>query len=238
MLEFIYLRNHGTRRMASVDTSAASAAPVRKRTPYYTYIVPIFPVLMIMVLKWEIIPTFIVSIVLALALTWRDRSLQGHLNLFNKTFFDAFPDIATIAALWTICGMIIVAGQTPEVAGALKPIFAPILPHTPLQAAIFFGVIGGIGSIYRGPMVVIGTGAALLAIVLANKDIPIPYLYAIWLAPTVMQGSMDPTNSWTLWTIGYTKISHGQFLRTALPFGILMVAVNSLICYLMLGSLQ
>ena len=66
------------------------------------------------------------------------------INLFNKTFFDAFPDIATIAALWTICGMIIVAGQTPEVAGALKPIFAPILPHTPLQAAVFFGLLGGI----------------------------------------------------------------------------------------------
>ena len=37
--------------------------------------------------------------------------LQGHLNLFNKTFSDAFPDIATIAALWTICGMIIVAAE-------------------------------------------------------------------------------------------------------------------------------
>jgi hypothetical protein len=191
-----------------------------------------------MILKWEIIPTFILSIVLALVLTARDRTFQGHINLFNKTFFDAFPDIATIAALWTICGMIIVAGQTPEVAGALKPIFAPILPHTPLQAAVFFGLIGGVASIYRGPMVVIGTGAALLAIILANKDIPIPYLYSIWLAPTVLQGSMDPTNSWTLWTIGYTKVSHGQFLKTALPFGCMMVAVNSLICYLMLGSLN
>jgi Gnt-I system high-affinity gluconate transporter len=237
LLAAFYLRS-GARRMASVDVAGAAEAPVRKRTPYYTYIVPIFPVLMIMILKWEIIPTFILSIVLALALTARDRTFQGHINLFNKTFFDAFPDIATIAALWTICGMIIVAGQTPEVAGALKPLFAPILPHTPLQAAVFFGLIGGIASIYRGPMVVIGTGAALLAIILANKDMPIPYLYSIWLAPTVLQGSMDPTNSWTLWTIGYTKVSHGQFLKTALPFGCLMVAVNSLICYLMLGSLN
>jgi len=238
LLEAFYLGNGGVRRMASVDVAGTSEAPVRKRTPYYTYIVPIVPVLMIMILKWDIIPTFIVSIVLALVLTGRDRTLQGHVNLFNKTFTDAFPDIATIAALWTICGMIIVAGQTPEVAGALKPIFAPILPHTPLQAAIFFGVLGGIGSIYRGPLVCIGTGAALLAIILANKDIPIPYLYSIWLAPTVLQGSMDPTNSWTLWTIGHTKVSHGQFLKTALPFGCLMVAVNSLICYLMLGALN
>src|SRR5882757_6473302 len=91
MLAFFYLRNGGARRFASVDVAGEGAAPVRKRTPYYTYIVPIFPVIMIMVLKWEIIPTFIVSILLALALTLPDRTLQGHLNLFNKTFSDAFP---------------------------------------------------------------------------------------------------------------------------------------------------
>src|SRR3954465_12720082 len=77
MLAFFYLRSGGARKLASVDIAGAGAAPVRKRTPYYTYIVPVFPVLMIMVLKWEIIPTFIVSILLALALTWPDRTLQG-----------------------------------------------------------------------------------------------------------------------------------------------------------------
>lgn len=232
LMTIVMLNRLGTRQMASVETAAA---PVRRRTPYYTYIVPIFPVLMIIVAKWEIIPTFLLSIVLALALTWKDRGLQGSVNLFNKTFFDAFPDIATIAALWTICGMIIVCGQMPQVSAALKPIFGPILPHTPLQAAIFFGVLGGIGSIYRGPLVVIGTGAAVLALVLANKELPIPLLYSLWLAPTVLQGSMDPTNSWTLWTIGYTKVSHGEFLKTALPFGCLMVALNSAIAYVMLA---
>jgi Gnt-I system high-affinity gluconate transporter len=233
LMIWINLRKLGVRHAASVD--AAAAPPPRKRTPYFTYLVPVFPVLMIMVFKWQIIPTFLLSIVLALALTAKQRSFQGTLNLFNKTFFDAFPDIATIAALWTICGMIIVTGQMPEVASALRPIFDPILPHTTLQAAIFFAVLGGIGSIYRGPMVVVGTGAALLAIILSNGELPVPYLYALWLAPTVMQGSVDPTNSWTLWTIGYTKVPHGQFLRTALPYGILMVAVMSAICYYMFG---
>ncbi|MEO8004672.1 MAG: hypothetical protein ABI771_07185 [Betaproteobacteria bacterium] len=232
LMIWINLRKLGRVHAASVDTAAP--AP-RKRTPYYTYLVPVFPVLMIMVFKWQIIPTFLLSIVLALALTAKSRSFQGTLNLFNKTFYDAFPDIATIAALWTICGMIIVAGQMPQIADSLRPIFAPILPHTTLQAAIFFAVLGGIGSIYRGPLVVVGTGAALLAIILSNNEIPVPYLYALWLAPTVMQGSCDPTNSWTLWTIGYAKVPHGQFLKTALPFGCLMVIVMSAICYLMFG---
>ena len=162
LMTYVHLRRMGVRKAASVEVPEGSAP--RKRTPYYTYIVPIFPVIMIVVFKWQIIPTFLLSIVLALALTWQSRTLQQHVNLFNKTFFDAFPDIATIAALWTICGMIIVAGQTPEVSGALKPIFGPILPGTKLHAAIFFAVLGGICSIYRGPMVVIGTGAAMLAL--------------------------------------------------------------------------
>ena len=232
LMIWINLRKLGVRHAASVDTVAPVA---RKRTPYYTYLVPVFPVFMIMVFKWQIIPTFLLSIVLALALTAKSRSFQGTLNLFNKTFYDAFPDIATIAALWTICGMIIVAGQMPQIAGALRPIFDPILPHTTFQAAVFFAVLGGIGSIYRGPLVVVGTGAALLAIILSNNEIPVPYLYALWLGPTVMQGSCDPTNSWTLWTIGYTKVPHGQFLKTALPFGCLMVVITSAICYYMFG---
>ena len=232
LMIWINLRKMGVRHAASVDTVAP--AP-RKRAPYFTYIVPVFPVLMIMVFKWQIIPTFLLSIVLALAMTSKGRSFQSTLNLFNKTFYDAFPDIATIAALWTICGMIIVAGQMPQIADSLRPIFAPILPHTTLQAALFFAVLGGIGSIYRGPLVVVGTGAALLAIILSNNEIPVLYLYALWLGPTVMQGSCDPTNSWTLWTIGYTKVPHGQFLRTALPFGCLMVVVTSAICYYMFG---
>ncbi len=234
-MEYIYVSRLGARRAASVQVAEAELAPPRRRTPYYTYIVPIFPVLMIIIFKWEIIPTFLLSIVLALALTWKDRTLQGHVNLFNKAFYDAFPDIATIAALWTICGMIIVAGQMPQVSSALKPIFGPILPHTPLQAAMFFGLLGGIASIYRGPLVVIGTGAAVLALMLDNKDLPVPFLYSIWLAPTVMQGSVDPTNSWTLWTIGYTKVSHAEFLKTALPFGCLMVLLNSFVAYMLLA---
>jgi H+/gluconate symporter-like permease len=235
LMIYLTLRVFGVRKLASVDTATMGQLP-RKRTPYYTYLVPIVPVVMVVVFKWEIIAALLLSIVVALLLTARDRTFQGHLNLFNKTFYDAFPDIATIAALWTICGMIIVTGQMEPVKAALQPIFAPILPHTKLEAAIFFGALGGILSIYRGPLVVVGTGAAVLAILLGNHDIPIAYLYTLWLGATVLQGSMDPTNSWTLWTIGYTKVPQVSFLKTALPFGCLMVAVYSAVCYFVLGG--
>ena len=235
LLVNVHLRLRGVRHSATVDLAAVEPTR-RKRTPYYTYVVPLIPVFMVIALGWQIIPTFMVSIVIALASTYQDRSFQAHINLFNKAFYDAFPDIATIAALWTICGMIIVAGMTPQVSGALTPIFAPIIPHTPLQAAIFFAVLGGIGNIYRGPLEVVGTGAALVAIMRSANVLPIPILYALWFPGTVMSGSVDPTNSWTLWTIGYTKITHGQFLKTALPFGMLMVAVATFAAFFMIGQ--
>lgn len=229
-----YVARIGVRRMASIDVAAPNSV-VRKRVPYYTYIAPIFPVFLVVVFHWEIIPTFLFSIVLTLALTWKDRTFQGHINLFNKTFYDAVPDIANIAALMTICGMIIACGMTPQVAGALRPIFNPILPHTTLGAAIFFGLLGGIGSIYRGPLVIFGTGAALVAIFLGNRDLPHAYLYSLWATGSMMQGSIDPTNSWTLWAISHTKVSHGEFLRVAFPFGCLMVVLTCATAYLMLG---
>ena len=123
------------------------------------------------------------------------RGLQASINLFNKTFYDAFPDIATIAALWTICGMIIVAGQTPQVVGALQPVFAPILPHNTLQAAVLFGSLARLCNIYRGPLAVIGTGAAMLAIILSSNVLAVPYLYCLWTAGNCMSkaASIPPT---------------------------------------------
>ena len=82
----------------------------------------------------------------------------------------------------------------------------------------------------------VGTGAALLSIMLQAQFLAVPYLYAVWRGPLCLQGSQDPTNSWTLWTLGFTKVTHKDFLKTALPFGWLMVAINAFIAYAMLGG--
>jgi hypothetical protein len=132
--------------------------------------------------------------------------------------------------------MLIVAGQLDAVKAVLNPVFSPFIPHSPFGAAVFFALLAPL-AIYRGPFSVVGTGAALLAVMLnANYVSPI-FLYLCWRGPLCLQGSQDPTNSWTLWTIGYTKISHAEFLKTALPWGWLMVAINAFIAYFMFGSM-
>ena len=43
LMIYFNLRNLGVRRLASVDVAERGARRARKRTPYYTYIVPIVP---------------------------------------------------------------------------------------------------------------------------------------------------------------------------------------------------
>jgi len=226
------LRGVQVRRASAVGV----AAPPRVRVPWISYLAPAIPVVVIIAFKWPLIPAFLLAIVFALATTQGSRSLRDSVAIFHKAFYDAFPDIATIAALWIICGMLIIAGQLDAVKAVLNPVFSPFIPHSPFGAAVFFALLAPL-AIYRGPFSVVGTGAALLAVMLnANYVSPI-FLYLCWRGPLCLQGSQDPTNSWTLWTIGYTKVSHAEFLRTALPWGWLMVAINAFIAYFMFGAM-
>jgi H+/gluconate symporter-like permease len=230
-MSFFQLKIRGIRKYSAVNVAPTSTA--RVRIPWFAYFAPAVPVLLVIAFKWSMIPAFLVGTAYAfLATHFGKRTARETVDLFHRAFYDAFPDIATIAALWIICGMLIICGQLPQVQRDLSPLFNPILPQTPLTVAIFFAALAPL-AIYRGPFSVVGTGAALLAMFLNAKVFSPVYLYCVWRGALCLQGSQDPTNSWTLWTIGYTKITHRQFLQTALPWGWLMVAINAFLAYLL-----
>jgi len=230
-MSFFNLKVRVSRKYSAVSVSPPP--PARPQIPWYAYLAPAVPVVMVIAFKWPMIPAFLLGILYALVSThFGKRRIRQSIDLFHKTFYDAFPDIATIAALWIICGMLIICGQLPAVQKVLNPVFGPLLPQTRLAAAIFFAALAPL-AIYRGPLVVVGTGAAVLTMFLNAKVLSPLYLYCVWRGALSLAGSQDPTNSWTLWTIGYTKVTHRQFLQTALPWGWLMVAINAFLAYWM-----
>jgi Gnt-I system high-affinity gluconate transporter len=230
-MSFVNLRMMGTRKYSAVSVTPPVSA--RQSIPWYAYIAPAIPVVMVIAFKWPMIPAFLLGTTFALLSTQRGkRTLRETVDLFHRTFYDAFPDIATIAALWIICGMLIIGGQLPEVQKVLNPVFGPFLPSSRLGLSCLFAALAPL-AIYRGPFSAVGTGAALVAMFLNAKLLSPIYLYCVWRGALCLQGSQDPTNSWTLWSIGYTKVTHGQFLKTALPWGWLMVAINAFLAYLM-----
>ncbi len=221
----------GVRKYSAVSVSPPISS--RPRVPWYAYISPAIPVVMVILFKWPMIPAFILGTCYALLAThFGNRTLRETIDLFHRSFYDAFPEIATIAALWIICGMLIIGGQLPEVQQVLKPIYSPFLPTSRLTLTIFFIVLTPL-AIYRGPLHVVGTGAALIGMFLNAKTFPVTQLFSSWRGAMAVGSTMDPTNSWTLWAIGYTKTTHKQYLGTGLPWAWLMVAGVTVLAYFM-----
>ena len=99
-----HLRGVQVRRASAVATTMVT--PRRVRVPWVSYLAPLVPVFVIIAFKWPLIPAFLLAIAFALVTTQGQRTVRATVDLFHKTFYDAFPDIATIAALWIICGML------------------------------------------------------------------------------------------------------------------------------------
>lgn len=230
LMGVVGMARFGTASHSSVDVAGTTTRP---SVPWFAYISPLVPVIVIMVFKWPVVPSFILAIAFALAVTWQSRSSRAAVDLFHKTFYDAFPDIATIAALWIICGMLIVAGGLPQVQAVFKPVFGPLIPSDRLSIVVFFMILAPLG-LYRGPIAVVGTGAALLAIFLSVGKFPGQVLYPFWMAALYIQSALDPTGSWSIWTMGYTRITHRQYLSTGLPFAWLGVIISLIAAYFVL----
>jgi len=222
----------GVRKYSAVSTVPPVTA--HSRVPWYAYLSPAIPVVTVIFFKWPMIPAFILGVAYSLLSThFGKRTWRETVDLFHRSFYDAFPEIATIAALWIICGMLIVGGQLPEIQKVLKPIYSPFLPESRVMLTVFFIALTPL-AIYRGPLHVVGTGAALIGMFLSAKTFPVLQLFAAWRGAMAVGSSMDPTNSWTLWAIGYTKITHKQYLATGFPWAWLMVAVVTLLAYYMI----
>jgi len=224
----VQLRTGGIKKYSAVNVGAAPAQ--KPRAGWFACLAPLVPVAAIVLLQWGMISAFMLGALYALLATVRTRRIRETVDLACKCLYDAFPDIATVVAIWIMVGMLIVAGQLPQVQAALKPIFAPVLPSTPFGLLLFFGLLSPLG-LYRGPFIVTGTGAALLAIFLAVGTFPGWFLYLFWLGGYAMAAAFDPTTSWNVWLIGYTRITHRQFLFTGVPFAWVAILVGTLFCY-------
>lgn len=227
----VALRGSGGRRRFASATPLAEPA-TKHRPPAIALIAPLLPVGLV-ALGWPVAPTMLFAIGYVLIASRATRGVKSTLDLFQKTLRDAFPDIALVAGLFLATGMLMQAGELPQVADALGAVFNPILPSTPLMAVLFFGLLAPL-ALYRGPFSIIGTGGALLAIFLSAGVLSPVFLYAVWRGPLTLQSSQDPTNSWVVWSKSYTQTTDAEFFRTALPWGWAMCLVNAGIAYALL----
>ena len=101
---------------------------------------------------------------------------------------------------------------------------------SPVVLLVVFCVVAPL-ALFRGPLMIWGSGIALASILQAMGVFTEPYLFMLFLVPPVaIVASSCPTQSWTMWALSYAKLEPKTYIKTNLPWGWLaMVLIDFMV---------
>lgn len=219
--------------------SHAWASAARNRVsddaPAISWVSVILPVVLVLALKLPIILAFITASLYALITC---RKLSGGFpaicRMLAKMFSDGAIDVAPMV------GFLLTLSMFSNAANFAAPYFGSIIgsfiPTSPLLLCIMFGVLAALGH-FRGPMNLVGCGAAILPVIVAAADWPIQFLYPLFAITTIAPQHLDITQSWVAWGLGYTKVNSKEYMKMAIPTSWAVCIILCAAVYVMYGGL-
>jgi hypothetical protein len=213
LLSGVYLKFSKKSHSWAAQTKQAGAA---KNAPFYTLILPIVPVVLKIFLDFSVIGGFVIAGFLALFLCGNFKgSFKENCQLVNKLYYDGVVDTAPLV------GFLLTLPMFNKVATYASPYFqaviGTVMPHSEIVVCIVFAALTAFG-LFRGPMTLVGCGAATLGVLSNVGHFSIPFLFAVFAIPTITTniGSCI-TQSWVAWGLGYTKVGSKDFLKLSIP---------------------
>ena len=213
VLSGIFLKTSKTSHAWAAQTRGAAE---QKDAPFYTLILPIVPVALKIAFDFSVIGGFVIAGFLALFLCGKMKgSFAENCQLVNKLYYDGVVDTAPLV------GFLLTLPMFNKVASYASPYFkvvlSPVMPKSELVVCILFAVLLGLG-LFRGPMTLVGCGAATLGVLSNVASFSVPFLYCVFAIPTITVniGSCI-TQSWVAWGLAYTKVESKDYLKLSIP---------------------
>lgn len=202
-----------------------------KNAPAIALITPVLPVIGVIFLKLPVIFGFVISGFFALLICGKMKGFNNTARLVNKMFCDGVIDTAPLV------GFLLTLPMFNKAAEYASPYFQTIVggvvPKSALAICIVFAVFAVFG-LFRGPMTLVGSGAATLGVI--KNFFPVTLLYPLFAIPTItMNIGSCITQSWVAWGLAYTKVEGKDFLRLSIPNGIITSVILCTLAYFMFG---
>lgn len=215
---------------------AAAAVPESKELPFYCVIVPFIPIIMVSFFKWQPVPSFLLGIFLGLLFTRNMTSYTKAVEKVQKTLYDGVADSGLLIGM--LYGVNIFQAAAKQVAPILQNLLGGVIPQSPVVLLIVFCVVAPL-ALFRGPLMIWGSGIALASILQAMGVFTEPYLFMLFLVPPVaIVASSCPTQSWTMWALSYAKLEPKTYIKTNLPWGWIALIAIEVLGYVMYSSVM
>ncbi|HBL6496812.1 TPA: citrate transporter [Enterococcus faecium] len=203
--------------------------------PMISWLAVLLPVLGVVLLDLPIILGFILAGIWSLLFTGKLRGGYKEIcRQFAKLFTDGAVDVAPMV------GFLMTLAMFNNSAAYASPYFSAIfgdwIPQSPLVLAIVFAILTPLG-FFHGPMNLVGSGSAILAVVLAvNPTMSPAFLFPLFAITTIAPQHLDITQSWVAWGLGYTKVTSREYMKKSIPTGWIIGAILCLITFLLYGN--
>jgi len=208
---------------AAVDTEKLKEDLSKlKKVPIYALLTPLIPLVLVLALKWSVIPAFLVGIIYA-AITTAGRDT---LRMLTKAAHDGLVDGGPAILLMVAIGMVLNAVFHPTVKAVMQSVLGSIVPNSPIPYILFFAALAPL-ALYRGPMNMWGLGSGILATIISTGILPPMAAMAGFMSTERVQSVGDPTNTQTAWTAGFTNIEVNALAKKLLPWLWVMAAVSA-----------
>lgn len=191
--------------------------------PGISLITPFLPVVGVIVFKLPVILCFIIASIYGLGVCGGLKgSFRDICRTISRIFTEGVKDMSALIAFWITLAMFNDAAV--YAAPYFQSIIGGIIPVSPLALCIMFGVLAPL-TWFKGPLSLIGSGAALLAVVSQTTNYPTTFLYPLFASVLIGMAHFDITISWNAWGLGFNRINSTDYMKVALIPGTLVALI-------------
>lgn len=191
--------------------------------PGISLITPFLPVVGVIVFKLPVILCFIIASIYGLGVCGGLKgSFRDICRTISRIFTEGVKDMSALIAFWITLAMFNDAAV--YAAPYFQSIIGGIIPVSPLALCIMFGILAPL-TWFKGPLSLIGSGAALLAVVSQTTNYPTTFLYPLFASVLIGMAHFDITISWNAWGLGFNRINSTDYMKVALIPGTLVALI-------------
>lgn len=184
---------------------------------------PVLPLFLVLACGWGIMPAFMAAITFGVLATWQKDSI----TLLTRSIIDGIGTVIPAVFLMIGIGMLIASVSHEQVAGAIGPIIASIVPTTAIPYVIVFTLLTPL-ALYRGPLSLWGMGSGLIKLVQNSTTLSGQAIMGMLMSVGQVQGICDPTNTHNIWIATYLGTDTQALFRKTVVYAWLC-AVGGLI---------
>lgn len=231
---FNYLRAKNAGKARAWAATATGSKEV-KPLPWYCIIVPFVPIVMVAIFKWQPVPAFLVGILLGLLFSRNLRSYKLAVEKTQKTLYDGVADSGLLIGM--LYSVVIFQAAAKQVSPILQRLLGDAIPTSTVVILAGVCILAPL-ALFRGPLMIWGSGIALVSILQAMGIFTEPFLFALFLIPPVaIVASSCPTQSWGMWALSYAKVEPKQYIKTNLPWAWIILIIVEILAYKMVGGM-